>query len=81
VKRTRIKWRIEGFRELRLAAQPLVEQIAQDVAETAGEGYEALSTESPRNRARAAVVTADARAMADNARNQTLLRALDANRR
>ena len=62
-------------------AQPMVEEIAQDVAEDAGEGYEVRSTESPRNRARTSVVTVTPRAMADNARNQTLLRALDANRR
>lgn len=77
----RIVWRIAGFKELRLKAQPLVDEIAQSVAESAGEGYLAVSTETPRNRARSAVVTADAHAMADNARNQTLLRALDANRR
>lgn len=78
---TKIKWRIEGFREIRLSAQGLVEDLAQKVADDCGDGYEAVSTESPRNRARAAVVTADAHAMADNARNQTLLRALDAARR
>lgn len=70
----------KGFRGIRLSAQPIVDDLAQQVAENAGEGYLAVSTESPRNRARAAVVTSDAASMVDNAKNQTLLRALDATR-
>ena len=52
---------------------------AEAIADAAGEGYDAVSSE-PRRRARAAVVTASAAARRDNAENNTLLRNLDAGR-
>ena len=42
-------------------------------------GYRAVTSEG-RTRSRAAVVTTDAESIRDNARNQTLLRAMDSGR-
>lgn len=77
----RIKWRIAGFRELRLAPG-VIENLgerADRIAAAAGPGYEP-STFEGRNRGRASVITADFGARRDNAKNQTLLRSLDAGR-
>lgn len=48
---------------------------AQTGAKAAGPGYEA-SAVTGRSRARASIITATARAIRDNARNQTLIRAI-----
>lgn len=73
----RIKWHNPAFRELRLTPEALevVEQHADEVAAKAGSGYEASAVYG-RNRARASVITANFDAILDNARNNTLLRAL-----
>lgn len=75
--KARIKWRNAGFKELRLSpeALELVEGHADDVASKAGSGYESSAVYG-QNRARASVITADFEAILDNARNNTLLRAL-----
>lgn len=75
--KSRIKWRNPGFRELRLSPEALemVEAHADDVAAKAGAGYEASAVYG-KNRARASVITADFEAILDNARNNTLIRAL-----
>lgn len=75
--RVRIKWRLAGFRELRLepGVQNYVDQLAAEIAARAGAGYEASSWQG-KNRARASVYTDTFAARYDNARNQTLLRAL-----
>lgn len=78
----RIEWRRAAFRELRTheAVQRDIAERAQRVAEAAGEGFEARTTENPRNRARAAVVAVTARAEVIAARDNVLIRALDAGR-
>lgn len=75
--RVRIKWRLAGFRELRLepGVQSYIDQLAREIAARAGDGYEASSWQG-KNRARASVYTDTFAARYDNARNQTLLRAL-----
>ena len=76
----KIRWNIDAFRQIRLEPKVAadVHDRAERVAAAAGGGYEAFPTANPRNRARAAVVTTSRRAMLDNARNQTLLRSLQA---
>lgn len=78
---TRVVHHSKGYRELLTSAAVLAEvrARAEKIAEAAGDGYEMRSSE-PRRRARAAVVTTTAKAMRDNATNQTLLRALGAGR-
>lgn len=78
----KIKWNNSAFREIRLlpAVDADVQDRADRIADAAGAGYEARRTDNPRNRARAAVVTTNRRAMLDNARHQTLLRSLDSGR-
>lgn len=78
----KIKWNRDAFRQIRLLPEVAadVHDRARRVAEAAGNGYEAFPTADPRNRSRAAVVTTSRKAMRDNARNQTLLRNLDAGR-
>ena len=78
----KIKWNIDAFRQIRLEPKVAadVHDRAERIASAAGDGYEAFPTQSPRNRARAAVVTTSMKAIRDNARNQTLLRNLDAGR-
>lgn len=78
---SKIKWRIPGFRELRLEPGVIDDlgERADRIASSAGAGYEA-STFEGKNRGRASVITADFDAIRDNAKNQTLLRSLDAGR-
>lgn len=79
--KSNIKWRVAGFRELRLE-QGVIDDLgerADRIAAAAGAGYEP-STFEGRNRGRASVITADRAARRDNAKNQTLLRSLDAGR-
>lgn len=52
---------------------------ARRVAEAAGDGY-VMESDDPHTRARAAVITATGDAVRDNAKNQTLIRSLDAGR-
>ena len=49
---------LAGFRELRTSPKvvALVQETAEQLAESAGRGAEALQGEKPRNRARSAVV-------------------------
>lgn len=79
--KSRIKWRIAGFRELRLDPGVIADlgERAERIADAAGDGYEA-STFEGKNRGRASVITADYDAIRDNAKNQTLLRNLDRGR-
>lgn len=79
--KSRIKWRVAGFRELRLEPGVIDDlgERADRIAAAAGAGYEP-STFEGRNRGRASVITADFDARRDNAKNQTLLRSLDAGR-
>jgi hypothetical protein len=79
--KTRIKWNVKAFRELRLEPGVIadLEARAEAVAAAAGSGYEA-SAMAGKNRGRASVITADYAAIRDNAKNQSLLRSLDAGR-
>lgn len=80
--RARIVYNVRGFRELRTAPETkaLCADIADRVAEAAGEGFVAVDREQPRNRARSAVVAATPEAVARNSRENTLLKALEAGR-
>lgn len=81
----RFKWNIPGFYQLR--SEPGVvaylETYAQQVADRAnemGQGTYAVGSvqgmKRPQGRWRTSVITADARAMANNAKNNTLIKAL-----
>ena len=81
----RIEWNTEAMPEIRRAPGVVaeLESVAQEVADRAnssGEGTYAVGSrqgrKNPQGRWRASVVTADAKAMLDNARNNTLIRAL-----
>ena len=79
--KVRVVHHSKGYRALLVDPKVVadVRRRAERVADAAGEGYVAESSE-PRKRARAAVVTATGKAIRDNAENQTLLRSLDAAR-
>lgn len=80
--KTRIKWRMKGFKELRLEQGVLddLDERAHAIARAANlssPGY-FPSSQFGKRRSRASVITGDAGSMIDNAKNQTLLRSLDA---
>lgn len=79
--KVRIKWNLDGFRQIRVAprVQAHIAQLAAEIATRAGDGYETRPVETGEGRtarARVAVLTGTDEARRDNARNQTLLRAL-----
>lgn len=79
----RIKWNLSAFAEIRNAPGVLddLQDRADAIANAAGDGYESRPAEAgtgKKGRGRAAVVTGTADARVDNARNQTLLKSLDA---
>lgn len=84
----RIKFNPEAFYDLRRASGVIgdLEERAKRVQEAAGgsaAGYETSSQQGakrPEGRWRATVITATAEAVADNAKNNTLIRSLDAGR-
>ena len=81
----RIKWNNKGFYDLRREPGVVqdLERRARAVKEAAGEGYEVGSIQGARNpqgRWRTSVITADYKSQKDNAKNDTLLRALDRGR-
>lgn len=83
---TRITFNIREFERLRKSPgvvadiKERVDRIAAaSNAHVEGNGYEATVQEG-RNRAHGSVITTDAESMSDNARNQRLLRNLDAGR-
>lgn len=78
----RIKWNDKGFKALRQdpAVQADMSRRAEAVAAAAGEGYEARHPTQYPERDRAAVITATHQARSDNARNMTLVKALNAGR-
>ena len=77
----RIDFNMQGFEDLRRdpAVQADIDARAARIAGQAGEGYEAGSFQG-RRRYRGSVITAGFKAQLDNARNNTLLRSLDAGR-
>lgn len=78
--KTRVVLRIAGFREIRTSpgAVALVRAAAEGVAARAGNGFEMLPMQSPRNRAHAIVAPVTYEAARRNARDNTLIRALGA---
>ena len=78
----KIKLNNAAFRALRTseAVQADLAERAKRIAEAAGEGFAVGDGESARNRARASVVAVSPAAREKNARENTLLRALDAGR-
>lgn len=77
----KIRWNLPAFRKLRTdpAVQADILRRAEKIAEAAGDGFKAVQSPA-RNRARAAVVAVTPEAVARNARDQSLLKALDAGR-
>ena len=78
----RIVFRPAAFRELRTSSAAVAEVTsrAEAVAEAAGDGFEVLPVQAPRNRAHAVVAPTTFEAMRRNAEENTLLRSLDAGR-
>lgn len=78
----RLKYKREAFRQLRTTEQGVVQDLQKRtdrVATRAGSGYQGNVTRG-RSRARGGVVTATKRAIRDNARNNTLVKSMDAGR-
>ena len=82
----RIDWNTQGFYDLRRddTLVTLLESKAEEIADRAmsmGSGTYAIGSrqgrKNPQGRWHASVVTADAEAMVDNSRHNTLLKALD----
>ena len=77
----KIKWNIDGFRQLRydpgVAAD--IDARAARIAAAAGPGYES-SPYLGKNRHRASVITTSAKAAASERKHGKLLRAIDAGR-
>lgn len=78
----RIEYRIAAFAEIRTSpeARALVTASAEAVAAAAGEGFEVLPDANSPVRAKRLVAAVTPKARAENARNQTLLKSLDAGR-
>lgn len=81
---TRIKWRMKGFKELRLEQGVLddLDERAHAIARAANQSSSGYipSSQLGKRRARASVITGNVDSMIDNAKNQTLLRSLDSGR-
>ncbi|WP_193510480.1 hypothetical protein [Cryobacterium sp. BB736] len=75
----KIKWSMKGFRELRKSREVMSDLIKRGdrIESAAGPGYVA-SPFTGRTRGRVSVMTEDQAAREDNARNNTLIRSLDA---
>mgnify|MGYP003511378446 CR=1 FL=1 len=86
--RTRIVFKANAFRELRSAPGIVADLVARgnrvkSAAESGGGKYKVVSQQgeaSPEGRWRVSVETSDPKAMRINARDHSLLRALDAGR-
>lgn len=78
---TKIKWNFRAFEQLRRepGVKASIDARAKRIAAAAGDGYEAGSY-AGKTRHRGSVITANTRAMRDNAKNNTLLRSIDAGR-
>lgn len=77
----RINWNMDAFEELRRRPDvaAIVDGAGERIAAAAGNGFEASPHEG-RTRHRCSVITATPKAMVVNARDNTLLGALDAGR-
>ena len=85
----RIKWNVKGFYDLRREPgvvrdlESRAERIASSAEATGHGGYETSSQQGarkPQGRWRTTVITADAQAQRETAKNQHLLRNLDQGR-
>jgi hypothetical protein len=76
-----IKWNLDAFEEIRRAPSVKADLAgrAARIAAAAGDGYESSSAEGA-SRSRASVVTTTYAAIRDNAKHNTLIRAVDAGR-
>lgn len=73
----RIKWNKAGFEQVRRlpGVEAKILAIGQDIAKTAGDGYEA-NLAAGKTRSRVSVRAETFRASRDNAKNNTLVKAL-----
>lgn len=73
----RFTWNIPGFKQVRKSSEmeALLQKAIDEMLAELGDGYEG-DVQQGRSRARGGVVTATQQAKRDNARNQSLLRAL-----
>jgi hypothetical protein len=74
---TQIRWKMKGFKDIRKSPEmeALLQKVIDDMLNELGEGYEG-DVQEGRSRLRAGVVTATQQAKRDNARHNSLLRAL-----
>ena len=74
----RIKYNLKAFSEIRTTpeAEAYLDEMAHAYAESCGDGYEVLTPQKGRRRARRVVATTTRDAVEDNSTNQTLLRNL-----
>ena len=79
--KTKFKWNMGAFQDLRRLPGVVSElnSRAQAVADAAGVGYVANDYDG-RTRHRSGVITATPKAIRDNAKNNTLIKSLDAAR-
>lgn len=77
--KSKIKWRVKGFEEVRRlpGVKAELSQIAESMADSLGDGFVAEVGEG-KTRSRAAVIAASTRARRRNARDNTILRELGA---
>lgn len=77
----KIRWSVPDFEDVRRSedVERAISASAERIAAACGEGYDA-NTGDGRSRSRASVVTTNPGAIRDNARNNTLLRNIDAGR-
>lgn len=77
----RMQWKMKGFKEVRTSQEmeALLQKVIDEMVNDLGEGYEG-DVQTGRTRSRGGVVTASEKAKRENARNNTLLRALAAAR-
>lgn len=84
-RRVKVHWKRGVFAEIRTlpAVMSELDSMAGAIANRAGDGFEARPAEKTggKVRGRAAVVTATNKAARRNAREQTLLKSMDAGRR
>ena len=78
----RIQWKMKGFKDIRKSPEmeAVLQKAIDEMLNELGDGYEG-DVEQGRERARGGVVTASAEAKRENARDNTLLRALAKARR
>ena len=76
----RLKWRLDGFAELRTApgVRADLRKRAERIADACGEGFEVLERQVPRKRARRLIAPVTYEAAVRNAKSNVLINNLDA---